>query len=175
MVTYHPTKLSDAAVCILLSKKITNEKGHVWGPYLVRCKRETTLIGLEPTRDEPNWFLINRLNHSATVSCVLTNAKLRYWIWIVMKVSTMYPENLQPNVIVSSNFWKNHKIRNPCQPSLYFTNCVFTATDWKLDLEMEWFASYIKPDSLSALFVRLDRRGVTPVHWIRRFSHHTKQ
>ena len=42
---------------------------------LERCqardaKKETTLAGLEPTRDKPNRFLVDRLNHSATVSSV---------------------------------------------------------------------------------------------------------
>ena len=31
-------------------------------------KIESTLVGLEPTRDKPNRFLVDRLNHSATVS-----------------------------------------------------------------------------------------------------------
>ena len=30
--------------------------------------KESTLAGLEPTRDKPNRFLVDRLNHSATVS-----------------------------------------------------------------------------------------------------------
>ena len=33
-------------------------------------KKESTLAGLEPTRDKPNRFLVDRLNHSATVSHV---------------------------------------------------------------------------------------------------------
>ena len=33
-------------------------------------KKESTLAGLEPTRDKPNRFLVDRLNHSATVSSV---------------------------------------------------------------------------------------------------------
>lgn len=30
--------------------------------------KESTLVGLEPTRDKPNRFLVDRLNHSAKVS-----------------------------------------------------------------------------------------------------------
>ena len=32
---------------------------------------ESTLAGLEPTRDKPNRFLVDRLNHSAKVSVPL--------------------------------------------------------------------------------------------------------
>ena len=32
-------------------------------------KKESTPAGLEPTRDKPNRFLVDRLNRSATVSC----------------------------------------------------------------------------------------------------------
>ena len=31
-------------------------------------KQKTTPVGFEPTRAEPNGFLVHRLNHSATVS-----------------------------------------------------------------------------------------------------------
>ena len=39
-----------------------------------------TLTGLEPARDGPNWFLINRVNHSAIVSIdfLLHEVPLRY-------------------------------------------------------------------------------------------------
>ena len=42
-------------------------------------KVNTTLAGLEPTRNYSNRFLVDRLNHSATVSCLFrTNAKFTY-------------------------------------------------------------------------------------------------
>ena len=40
-------------------------------------QKEPTLAGLEPTRDKPNRFLVDRLNHSATVSSLL--CKSRHW------------------------------------------------------------------------------------------------
>jgi hypothetical protein len=36
--------------------------------YVETHAKKTTLAGLEPTRDKPNRFLVDRLNHSATVS-----------------------------------------------------------------------------------------------------------
>ena len=36
-----------------------------------KCKRSTP-AGLEPTRDKPNRFLVDRLNRSATVSSYFT-------------------------------------------------------------------------------------------------------
>ena len=38
----------------------------------------TTLAGLEPTRDKPNRFLVDRLNRSATASTLLPRAQMHY-------------------------------------------------------------------------------------------------
>ena len=43
---------------------------------------KTTLTGLEPARDQPSRFLVDRLNHSATVSCTvrdLNPTPVRCW------------------------------------------------------------------------------------------------
>ena len=46
----------------------------LWSKLRVMVTRKTigvtTLAGLEPTRDKPNRFLVDRLNRSATVSRV---------------------------------------------------------------------------------------------------------
>jgi hypothetical protein len=43
----------------------------------------STLAGLEPTRDKPNWFLVNRLNRSATVS-VVQSAKYKQHSLVIL-------------------------------------------------------------------------------------------
>ena len=37
----------------------------------ILSKKQSTPAGLEPTRDKPNRFLVDRLNHSATVSVTI--------------------------------------------------------------------------------------------------------
>ena len=37
--------------------------------FVFFCKKKfSQLVGFEPTRAEPNWFRVNRLNHSATTA-----------------------------------------------------------------------------------------------------------
>ena len=45
------------------------------GEGLVCVQNDTTLVGLEPTRDKPNRFLVDRLNHSAKVSIAVGDQK----------------------------------------------------------------------------------------------------
>ena len=33
-------------------------------------------VGFEPTREDPIWFLVKRLNHSAIAACLM-----RWWHW----------------------------------------------------------------------------------------------
>ena len=56
----------------------------------------TTLTGLQPARDKPSWFLVNRLNHSATVSWYGSFLKPIYLYpgWVVDDLAETKPKRL---------------------------------------------------------------------------------
>ena len=55
---------------------------------LPQIKRSTTPAGLEPTRDKPNRFLVDRLNRSATVSFLRGLSTLHNRIFYVEKTKS---------------------------------------------------------------------------------------
>ena len=47
--------------------------------YIHKRKKFSQTAGLEPARGDPNWFLVNRLNRSATIACA-RDPKSRYYV-----------------------------------------------------------------------------------------------